>query len=285
MAPDGAFVLSLSSSNWTAVHVRTPKDRAAVISALFEIGAEGVEELDDEIVTHLRDADENVVSAALREADSTATIEYSATPAVDWSSAWRSRITAHRVGPLVVTPPWLADQFAAAERVVIDPGMAFGTGEHETTRGVLRLLSDVVRTGDIVADLGAGSAVLSIAAAKLGARRVIAIERDPEAIGNAEDNVRRNGVVDSVSVLEGDASVLLPLVAPVRVVLANIISSVLIELLPVIARSLTPDGVAILSGILGEEKGSIEAAAERGGWRFLETDQEGMWWSATIARY
>lgn len=276
--------MSLSSSNWTAVHVRTPKDRAAVISALFQIGAEGVEELDDEIVTHLRDADETLVSAALREADAAATIEYAATPAVDWSSAWRSRIAAHRVGQLVVTPPWLADSFGVSERIVIDPGMAFGTGEHETTRGVLRLLPDVVQPGDTVADIGAGSAVLSIAAAKLGASRVIAIELDRDAIGNAEENVRRNGVVDIVSVLEGDATVLLPLVGPVRVVLANIISSVLIELLPVIAQSLTPDGVAILSGILADEKESVEAAAVRGGWRIRATDQEGMWWSVTIAR-
>jgi len=252
---------------------------------MFAIGAEGVEELDDEIVTHLRDADEQRVNAALRSADLTATIEYSATPIVDWSSAWRSRITAHRVGRLVVTPPWLEDQFPVSERVVIEPGMAFGTGEHETTRGVLRLLANVVRPADTVADLGAGSAVLSIAAAKLGARRVIAIELDPEAIGNAEDNVSRNGVADRVSVLEGDATVLLPLVSPVRVVLANILSSVLIELLPVMARALTLDGMAILSGILVDEKGAIEAAAVRGRWRILETDQEGMWWSATVARW
>ena len=274
----------MNPGTWTSVRVRKPADRAAVISALFEIGAEGVEELDDGVVTHLRDADENRVNAVLRAVDSTATVEFSATPIADWSSAWRSRITAHRVGSLVVTPPWLADQYPASVRVVIDPGMAFGTGEHETTRGVLRLLSDVVRTGDTVADLGAGSAVLSIAAAKLGAKRVIAIELDPDAIGNAEDNVKQNGVGGSVSVLEGDASVLLPLVAPVRVVLANIISSVLIELLPIIARSVTPDGVAILSGVLTEEKGSIEAAAARGGWRMIATDQEGIWWSATVAR-
>jgi ribosomal protein L11 methyltransferase len=264
--------------------VRGATDRAAVISALFEIGAEGVEERDDELVTHLRDVDAARVSAAMHRADATATVEYAATPTVDWSSAWRSRITAHRVGALVVTPPWLADQYAPSERVVIDPGMAFGTGEHETTRGVLRLLERVIRHGDHVADLGAGSAVLSIAAARLGAARVVAIELDPEAIGNAEENVRENGVGDRVSVLEGDAAALLPLVAPVRVVLANIISSVLIELLPVIARSLTSDGVAILSGILVEERSAIMASASAGGWHVLEEDQEGAWWSAAMTR-
>jgi ribosomal protein L11 methyltransferase len=274
----------VTSPAWTSVRVRTPGDRAAVISALFSIGAEGIQELDDEIVTHLRDADERRVTAAIQAADARATVRYEATPTVDWSSAWRARLRAHRVGALVVTPPWLADEYGAHERVVIDPGMAFGTGDHETTRGVLRLLSRHLRRGDTVADLGAGSAVLAIAAAKLGASRVAAIELDPEAIGNADDNVHRNGVAHIVSVIEGDATTLLPLVGPVRMVLANIISSVLLQLMPTIAASLSAGGIAILSGILVEEKAAIEAAAAAGGWRILDQDTEGAWWSAALAR-
>jgi ribosomal protein L11 methyltransferase len=161
--------------------------------------------------------------------------------------------------------------------------MAFGTGEHETTRGVLRLMQGVVRVGDLVADLGAGSAVLAIAAAKLGARRVVAIEMDSDAIGNAEENVRANGVGDRVTVLEGDARVLLPLVAPVRVVFANIISSVLIELLPVVRASLDTVGLAILSGILAAEREDMSAVLEHAGWRLVASDEEGLWWSVTIA--
>lgn len=269
---------------WTTVRVRSLSDRGGVIAALIHAGAEGVQELDDEIVTHIRDASEASIVSALRTADPVATVQFAPTPSVDWSAEWRSSITAHRLGRLVVTPPWLADQFTKAERIVIDPGMAFGTGEHETTRGVLRLLQRVMREGDTVADLGAGSAVLGIAAARLGARRVVAIELDADAIGNAEENITRNGVVDRVSVIEGDAATLLPLVAPVRVVLANIISSVLIQLLPLIANALTPDGIAILSGILAAEKGEMEQALTIGGWMIAETDQEGLWWSATIAR-
>jgi ribosomal protein L11 methyltransferase len=119
---------------------------------------------------------------------------------------------------------------------------------------VLRLMQSFIRDGDTVADLGAGSAVLAIAAAKLGAARATAVEMDHDAISNAIENAERNGVSDRVRVLEGDAGVMLPLLAPVRVVFANIISGVLVELLPVIARSLTGDGVAILSGILDEER-------------------------------
>lgn len=274
----------MSKSSWTTVHVRTLADRAAVISALFEIGAEGVQELDDEVVTHIRDVDRARVSESLHRADAQARVEYTRTPEVDWSAEWRTRISAHRLGRLVVTPPWLAEHHTEAERIVIDPGMAFGTGEHETTRGVLRLMQRVIRDGDTVADLGAGSAVLAIAAAKLGAKRAIAIELDPDAIGNAEENVVRNGTRERVAILEGDAATLLPLVAPVRVVVANIVSSVLIALLPVISAALTADGAAILSGILTDERRDMEAALENGGWRIVETDQEGAWWSAAIVR-
>jgi ribosomal protein L11 methyltransferase len=264
--------------------VRRPANRAAVINALFEIGAEGVQELDDDILTHFRDIDRPRVAAVLHRADARARVEYDATPAVDWSAEWRSRITAHRLGRLVVTPPWLAGEFAESERIVIEPAMAFGTGEHESTRGVLRLMQHVIRTGDVVADLGAGSAVLAIAAAMLGARRVLAIELDHDAIGNAEENVVANGVGGVVTVLQGDALALLPLVAPVRVVLANIVSSVLKELLPMVADALTADGVAILSGILADETDEITSALQSSGWSIVGTDEEGIWWSATVAR-
>jgi ribosomal protein L11 methyltransferase len=184
----------------------------------------------------------------------------------------------------VIAPPWLVGSYDQARTIVIDPGMAFGTGEHATTRGMVRLLPSVLRAGDHVADLGAGSAVLSIAAAKLGAARVVAIEIDPDAIGNAEENVLRNDVASRVSVLEGDAEVLLPLVAPVRLILANIISSVLVSLLPAISGALTSDGQAIISGILLEEREDMVSVLDANGWGVEAEDREDIWWSAVIAR-
>ncbi|MEP6905385.1 MAG: 50S ribosomal protein L11 methyltransferase, partial [Gemmatimonadales bacterium] len=130
----------------------------------------------------------------------------------------------------------------------------------------------------------AGSAVLSIAAAKLGASRAIAIERDPDASGNALENIRANDVADRVHFFEGDAFALLPLVAPVSVVLANILSSALIELLPVIHDSLAPGGHAILSGILYQERGMMLDQIERGAWQVEAEDSEEEWWSVLIRR-
>jgi ribosomal protein L11 methyltransferase len=237
------------------------------------------------LITHFPPhADLALVHRALTEADELAVIVTTPVPDIDWSVEWKARIVAHDLGPLVVTPPWLHTDRDPATTIVIEPGMAFGTGDHPTTRGVVRLLPSVMRTGDVVADLGAGSAVLAIAAAKLGAARVYAIELDAEAIPDAEANVARNAVADIVHVFEGDAGVLLPLIAPVRVVLANIISSVLLELLPSIKESLAPDGAAILSGLLLEERLMMRSALEATGWRVVAEDVEGLWWSASIVR-
>ena len=274
----------MTASNWTTVRIRNIADRGAVIAKLFELGAEGVEERDDAIITHLRNADHARLTNSLRFPEASVRIELSDTPDVDWSKEWRSRLGAHRVDRLVVTPPWLAQEYKESERVVIDPGMAFGTGDHESTRGVLRLMQHVVRKDDVVADLGAGSAVLSIAAVKLGAKRAVAIEVDPDAIGNAEANVSTNRVSERVSVIEGDALTLLPLIAPVRVVLANIVSSVLIAMLPTIAQALTIDGAAILGGILLDERTDLEVVLARDEWTLVQSDTEGMWWSAIVGR-
>lgn len=252
---------------------------------MFEAGAQGVHEAGDLLVTHLESSvDSTAIEFAVHAADPHATVETHAIPTVDWSVAWRELLHAHEVGRLTVTPPWLAEGMDPARTVIIEPAMAFGTGDHPTTRGMLRLMQRVIRAGDSVADLGAGSAVLAIAAAKLGASSVAAVELDADAISNAEENVARNGVADRVRVVEGDATLLLPLLAPVRVVLANIISSVLTGLLPVIERSLAGNGVAILGGILDEEKEKMCALFAGAEWRVLHEDTEGEWWSVAINR-
>jgi ribosomal protein L11 methyltransferase len=210
-------------------------------------------------------------------------VDVSDAPDIDWTEAWKHGVGVQQIGRLTVAPPWLADGHDLGTTIIIDPGMAFGTGEHQTTRRVLELMQRVIRDGDTVADLGAGSAVLSIAAVKLGAARVVAIELDGDAIENAEENVARNGVADRVAVIEGDAGLLLPLVAPVRVVLANIISSVLVGLMPAIHDALTPDGQAILSGILVDERAHMLDVLEHD-WRVEAEAREGQWWSVAIAR-
>lgn len=234
------------------------------------------------MVTHFpADSPIDAICEAVNQADPGAQFTVADAPATDFSQ-WGASVTSHRVGDLVIAPPWLAHEFDSRTTIIIDPAMAFGTGEHASTRGVVRLMQGVVRAGDVVADLGAGSAVLSIAAAKLGAGRVTAIEIEHDSIGNAEENAIANGVDERVKVIEGDATTLLPLLAPVRVVLANIISSVLIQLLPTIRASLAPGGQAILAGILREERPEMISALDDL-WIIEREDTEDAWWSVQIA--
>jgi len=277
--------VSGSNAPWITVRISPGAQRDAVLVALFDAGAEGVQELPDSLVTHAHgygDAERLEMAARAVAGDVMVVTEPLAIS--DWSERWKEALTVQRVGRLTIAPPWLADGLDPATTIVIEPAMAFGTGDHATTRSVVRLLQDVVRDGDRVADLGAGSAVLAIAAAKLGAARVTAIELDPDAIENAEENVRRNAVANRVTVVEGDAAVLLPLVAPVRIVTANIISSVLIDFMPTIAASLAEGGVAILSGILTTERSMMNEALDAAGWRVSAEIEEGEWWSATVGR-
>ena len=277
----------MASARWNRVAI-TPSSgetHTAVAAAMFAAGAEGLQDLGDAFLTHLpATVDADAFVAAVREADATLDAEISLLDDTDWSQKWKERITAHVLGTLTVTPPWLAAGRDPATTIIIEPAMAFGTGEHATTRGVVRLMQGVIRTGDSVADLGSGSAVLSIAAAKLGAGRVYAIEIDPDATGNAEENIATNGVGDRVAALEGDASVFLPIVAPVRVILANIISSVLVDLLPLMSLTLADDGVIILSGILGVERERMVQVLTDGGWIVDKEDAEDQWWSVRARR-
>jgi ribosomal protein L11 methyltransferase len=255
-----------------------------MIVALVAAGAEGVEERGATLITYVpTDTDLLPVHAAAA-ARPGVLVETEELGPVDWRAAWPTQVGMQTLGAITIAPPWLAREVpAGSAAVIIDPGMAFGTGEHATTRGVVRLLQRVIRPGDAVADLGAGSAVLAIAAAKLGAGRVFAIEMDEEAIANAEENVARNGVAERVVVLHGEAAALLPVVSPVRLILANILSSVLVQLAPAMRRAIPDDGAVIMSGVLLTEREALLETLTASGWRCVDEEAEGEWWSGIVA--
>jgi ribosomal protein L11 methyltransferase len=270
--------------------IASPTEHSAQVQALIETliahGSNGVHEDSGTLVAYYgaKSLDEAVLRSDLALADSGAELEIQSVDDADWTQRWRSGIGAHRIGRLTVMPPWLDDQADAGSTIVIDPGMGFGTGEHPTTRCSLALLSQVVRPGDLVVDAGTGSGVLAIGAAKLGARRVAAIDIDADAISNAENNITLNGVADRARVIEGDAAMLLPVLAPIDVIAANIISSVLMEMLPTMAAALAPAGRVILSGMLVEEQKMMRDFLSTNDWYILDDLVEGEWWTALVER-
>lgn len=201
---------------------------------------------------------------------------------VDWSQRWRDGVTVHQIGRLHVGPSWLLDP--GPGRVVVDPEIAFGTGEHGSTRGALRLLSRTLEPGSRMLDVGSGSGILAIAAAQLGARSAVGIDIDPDAEPVAAANAERNGVGDRARFLTGDAGLLLPLLGPVEVLAANILRSTNTALLPAIRQALEPGGVGVFAGMETPERDLFLASLSAAGFRAIDEDVDAGWWSVAAQR-
>lgn len=266
-----------------------------IAEGLIGLGGRAVEERDGWYVTHLpepeeADPDLERLAEDVREHLRSLTgsngieVEMGWRPHEDWAETWRRGLAPRRLTErLVVRPSWMEvpDPRPGDLVITVDPGMAFGTAEHGTTRGCLRLLDEAVASGDRVLDVGAGSGILAIAAALLGAASVLAIESDPLALEALEENIAFNGVADRVRGLELLADVgWLEAVGPVSGVVANIESGILAPLLPGFAAALEPGGWLILSGILDHEWPAMRSAAEAHGFRVVKVDADGEWRSA-----
>ena len=199
-----------------------------------------------------------------------------------WSEAWKDQFQILRVTPsLVVVPSWEDYQSSPGECVVLlEPGSAFGTGGHATTRLCLRGLVQHMRPGDRVADIGCGSGILAVTAALLGATQILATDNDRSALGVAQANARRNGVVDQIRFVEAD---LLPQPSsPFDLIVCNIVADEVIRLASRFPGLLSRGGRFIGSGFTNTTVPRVEDALLRGGLEMLETPgEEG--WSACVA--
>ena len=206
-------------------------------------------------------------------------IEYSSLVNRNWATTWQERYHPLPIGNrFAVVPTWLENPFANRIPIWMDPGMAFGSGTHPTTQLSLALLEDALfesTPGEMI-DVGCGSGILSIGAAKLGVRTVVGLDIDPDAVRIATENGKANGVADSVSFKEGSVSDIIGADGPLHtapLVVANIIAPILADLFGEgLGNLVIPGGKIILSGILMEQLPMMIAHLGEGG--FVLSDQE-----------
>lgn len=290
--------MSARPERWLVLTIRMADPELLPLAAevLVGRGSWAVEEAEGGVVTYVpepRDPDAYVdeLRAALEEE-----LPSAAAPEVtwrwqaneDWAARWREGLAPRQVTErIVVKPTWTEWEARRGQVVVdIDPQMAFGTGEHATTRGCLRLLDDALRPGARVLDVGSGSAILAITAAMLGAAEAIAVEYDPDANLNARENLERNGVEDRVRIIEAMADpALLVELGRFDLLLANLLSGIIRPLLPSFRDALggSPHGRLIVSGILRTEAPAVLHDAEAAGFRVVRIDEEEEWWSALLS--
>lgn len=205
----------------------------------------------------------------------------SAVTAEDWSNSWKVHFKPLRVGKhLLIVPTWEEAAELAGDLVIrIDPGMAFGTGGHETTRLCLELLEAVLENGPLLSipsllDLGTGSGILAIAANLLGAGRILALDIDPDAVTVARENLALNDMSDRI---ECGTVPLESLTENFDIILANILAEELVRLSSSLAERLLPGGSLILSGILAEKEQMVRQGFSFQPLTYLRTVSDGEW--------
>ena len=190
----------------------------------------------------------------------------------DWQNAWKSHFSLLKLGRhLVVKPSWIEYEPTPEDLVIdLDPGLAFGTGYHPTTYTCLEALEQLVRPGDRILDLGTGSGILTIAAAKLGAATVLSLDTDPIAVRAATENFRRAGIEEVVTAKQG--TVPSPLAPPGHfdLVVANISARAIQERAASVLPLLKPQGTFIASGIIDEQRPGCQEALVAAGFTSIE---------------
>ena len=195
----------------------------------------------------------------------------------DWTESWKKAFRAFRLGAhMVIKPSWEHFDAQPDDHIIeIDPGMAFGTGTHETTGMCVKLVEKYVRPGQSAIDIGTGTGILAIAAAHMGAKPILATDLDAVAVRVAAENVKINGFEDVIQVRCGDLLDAVDAVADV--VIANIIADVIIMLAAPVRPHIADDGIFICSGIAANRRQDVLDALETAGYAVLDVLDEGEW--------
>jgi ribosomal protein L11 methyltransferase len=195
----------------------------------------------------------------------------------DWANEWKQYFHVTHVGKhIVIKPSWEAYEAEPDDVVLeLDPGMAFGTGTHPTTCLCLQGLEEIIRPDTLVFDVGTGSGILAMAAARLGARAIKAVDIDGVAVRTAKENIAKAGLADRIDVKQGD--LLHGTEGQADVIVANILADVIIQLLPDIPGKLKDDGVFLASGVIEQYLDDVTRAAEAVGLTVTKVDRIQDW--------
>ncbi|MBU3805950.1 MAG: 50S ribosomal protein L11 methyltransferase [Candidatus Fournierella pullistercoris] len=236
----------------------------------------------DKVLVHLYLApDENpaqvieLLRDRLAASDTPYQLEVSGVEQEDWETGWKAYYHAMTLGKrLAIVPSW--EEFDT-DRVVIrlDPGMAFGTGTHETTALCLETLDELIVPGDRVLDIGTGSGILAIAALKLGASSAQGIDIDPMCVRTATENAQLNGVDDKLEVLIGDLSD--KATGTYQMITANIVANAILSLAPHVPALMAPGGWFVASGIIDTRRDEVIAGLEQAGLKVVEVKEKRGW--------
>jgi ribosomal protein L11 methyltransferase len=284
--------VTVTTATWATVVVRVGADDADLVSGLFwDAGVAGVEErpTDDAEVIELRAGVpaglvDSVVTAV--SSPTVGTVVVVEPVADDGLDCWREFARPWRAGSrIVVVPSWQEPpSWTGPDDIVlsIDPGRAFGSGAHPTTRMCLAELERLVEPDSAVADIGSGSGVLAVAAARLGAALVVAVDIDPEAVRATAENADRNGVRGVVTTSDTPAEQLEA--GAYDLVVANIAAGTLAQLAPALVRVVADDGTIVVSGVLDEQVGPVLAAFEAEGLGLAGTVADDDWRTLLVRR-
>jgi ribosomal protein L11 methyltransferase len=202
----------------------------------------------------------------------------------DWTEAWKQGYAPQRIGRIVIVPSWLDEPINPGELAIrLDPGMAFGTGLHPTTRGCLELLQRVGPMPDRCLDVGTGSGILGLAALRLGAGHVVGLDTDPIAVTAATANAALNQLADRFEARQGTLPDQAP-EGPFPLVLANLVASILIELASALAVSTAARGTLIASGIIAPRADEVLASFGAAGFHLIDRLDDGEWVSLRLDR-
>lgn len=212
------------------------------------------------------------------------TVELSNVNQEDWESAWKQYFKpVHVTDRIVVKPEWEEYSPQEGEIVIeIDPGMAFGTGTHETTSMCINQIEKNLKAGDRVIDIGSGSGILSMAAVLLGAEKATGVDLDPVAVRVALENVELNNLQDKIEILHGNLTDVIREKADI--VVANIMADIILILLEDVREFIKDDGMFISSGIIQEKRAAVEARLLEKNFSIVEVETKGEWCAITAQK-